>query len=733
MADSVINVVIAAKDEASKAFLAAARGADHLDAEQAAAAKSAGDLDRQAADTAAALDRQARSAEAAAAAAAKLAAAPTAGGAPAGATTPAALSGTARAADTAAASVSNLSGRVQTLRYNLMDVGQQLAGGGSPLMVLAQQGPEIAMALGSASEAATVLRGAFAPLIATASAAASALAVAGVAVAALGAALVVLKNATEEADEAGGRLSARMSETAARAAKLQEGFAGAVASVAALRRETATAELGLAELTGQIDRFTAAATRQKQALKDNTDATVLTLSGIEQAARAERQAAEANLRNTSVLTGMTAAQVEAAEASVRSARAREAAAKSAREEAERERDRQAEIIELEAEYRRETEASNEVLKDREEASRAAAKAAQDRAKAEREAAEAARQWAREQGMVNAAAQELAALAPELESLPDLIFSATWDGFASGLSESLTTLQKEMTGLAELFGKMLAEQIRKAARVGAAIGDVLGGNISAALARALPALGAKLAEAFAGNDGLLGKIASIAGPAGAAIGAAIQGVQALGENGPKATSNQIVGGLQSIIKGITNIPALLVKLIPDLLTKVLPDLIVALVGIIPRLAVAIVIELPVAIVRGIVLWWRDIGGFRGLARSIAEGVRDWWRDTWDRVKAWFKDIFTPGDQSRNRGRRGSAEERAAGQRAATNASLGLRDPTDQRVGLLASRRGSSRPAAGALVIQAASIHPDIVPRSARDIDRLYGAGGLRRGTISWGTT
>lgn len=760
MADNIIEAIIRAKDEASRAFLAAAGNADKLASEQAAVTKSGSALDQQAVDTAAALERQAQATEEAARAAAALAAqqgkvGPQRGpdgrflprgqqGADPGASvaeaaaalasaTPEALGETSDAADNAAKSVSNLSGRVMTLRYNLADVGQQLAGGANPFMVLMQQGPEIAGALGDATEAAEVLKGAFGGIVTTLAPAATMLAGVAVAAAALGTAMLVLKNATEEADEANGRLSARMGETAARAARLQEGFAAAAAAVGDLRRETADAELGLLELTGQIDRFTAAATRQKKALKENTDATVLTLSGIEQAARAEREAAEANLRNTSILTGMTAAQIEAAGAAVESARAREAAAKSAREEAERERDRQAEIIDLEAEYQIEAEASNDVLKRREEASRAAAKAAEARAKAEREAAAAAAQWAKEQGMINAAAQDLAGLVADLEALPQIIQDGADAAMIRGTTEGLAGLAKELEGLAKTFGGMVAQQIQRGARVGGAIGDVIGGDITGAMSKGVTALAAKFADAFAGQDGMLGKIAAVAGPYGAAIGAAISGITALGQQGAGATSKSLMSGVDGLIAGFKMLPALVRKFIPDLVVTLITELIPALIANVPRMFVAILIELPVAIVRGIVLWWRDIGGFRGIARSIADGVREWWRETWDRVKSWFKDIFTPGDQGR--GRRVS-EGRAQELRDMQAAALAVTDPRGRPGQPTDPRTGRSRQSAQAgptLVLQAASLHPDVVPRALRDLDRMTRPGGLRRGTTVIGGT
>ena len=74
MADNIIEVIIRAKDESSRAFASSSAGAERLASEQAAAAKSGDALDQQAADTAAALERQAQASEEAARAAAALAA-----------------------------------------------------------------------------------------------------------------------------------------------------------------------------------------------------------------------------------------------------------------------------------------------------------------------------------------------------------------------------------------------------------------------------------------------------------------------------------------------------------------------------------------------------------------------------------------------------------------------------------------------------------------------------------
>jgi hypothetical protein len=260
--------------------------------------------------------------------------------------------------------------------------------------------------------------------------------------------------------------------------------------------------------------------------------------------------------------------------------------------------------------------------------------------------------------------------------------------------------------------------QKAAGVGGQIGDIIGGDVSGALT----------------------SILSMAGPMGAAIGGMISGLSALGEQGAGQTSKMITSFLQSIIKGLSSLPALIVKLVPSLIVDVLPDLVVALVGAIPRLVMAILIELPIAIVHGVTKWWRDLGGLKGIAKSIAEGVREWWTSTWDRIKSWLRDIFTPGDQ-KNAGansRNLTDEQRAAaenvrrygtpsgGQYAQTQAMFEASQSGGRR-----DRGNASTQAAPTIILQG-DLTPDFVPALGRRLDRYNGPGGLRSGTTILGS-
>ena len=788
MADNIIETIIRAKDEASKAFLAAANNADKLAGEQAAAAKSGDALDQQAADTAAALERQAQASEEAARAAAKLS---QQSGARPGAPTPSPAPPTPRPTPSPspippipdpdpdgdkAEQIKNLSGRVMTLRYNLMDVGQQLAGGGSPFMVLMQQGPEIAAALGDATEAAEVLKASFGGMLTKLAPVAGILAGVAVAAAALVTAMIALKNATTDADDANGRLSARLLETGERAATAQEKIDAVRLAIAGLRAANKDAEIGLKELTGEIDRYAAQAERSRIALDDQVESKRRDIALTVEQQKAHIAAVDAKMKDTSVLNSLSESEREEAEISKRTAQEKLAAAEKERDELGKLYTERLGIIASTEEYARalddEKKREEAANKARQEAKRHLSElkakyddlvkvldAFQDRERLEsalsvpadlipaaaiqsaRDLEAAINQIAPPQDVLDdytrltlllSDAQRLAATNPGLQAWADDLSGQVADALVDGAAAGLEGVAKDLKGLMTALGGEYAKAIQRGARVGGAIGEVLGGDIAGGLSKALPMLGAKFAEAFAGQDGLLGKIAAVAGPMGAAIGAAIGGLQSLGQQGGAATARSAMSGVDAIVKGINNLPAFLRRFVPDFVVTLVTELIPALVASIPRLVTTIVIELPVAIVRGIVLWWRDIGGFRGIARSIADGVREWWRETWDRVRTWFRDIFTPGDQSRQGRRRG-------GDPSTDDVVRDVRNPLGSVVNAIRSRESTGHqstrtPVVGpTLVLQAASLHPDIVPRALRDLDRMTRPGGLRRGTTAIGGT
>lgn len=793
MADNIIEVIIRAKDEASRAFASSAAGADRLASEQAAAAKSGDALDQQAADTAAALERQAQASEEAARAAAKLS--QQNGGKP-GAPGPTPkpeppkpappkdpgpdpddMNELERAAARAGLSVGDLTNRAKILRYQLADIGTSLAGGINPFVVLAQQGPDVAGALGDMSSAAEVLKTSFGGLIAKAAPFAGIIAGLAVAAAALTTGMILLKNATTDADDSTGRLSARLLETGERAATAQEKIDGVRLAIAALRASNKDAEIGLKELTGEIDRYAAQAERSRIALDDQVESKRRDIALTIEQQKAHIDAADAKLKDTSVLGGLTEAQVEEATISRQTAKEKLAAAEKERDELGKLYTDRLNIIASTEEYSRalddEKKREEAANKARQESKRhlselkakyddlvKALDAFQDRERLEsalsvpadlipaaaiqsaRDLEAAINQIAPPQDVLDdyqrltlllSDAQRLAVSNPGLQGWADNLSGQVTDALVSGVVSGLAGVEKDLRGLMTTLGAEYAKAVQRGARVGGAIGDVLGGDITGALSKGIPALAMKFADAFAGQDGMLGKIAAVAGPYGAAIGAAISGITALGQQGAGATSKSLMSGVDGLIAGFKMLPALVRKFVPDLVVTLITELIPALIAGFPQMMIAIVYELPIAIVHGLVMWWRDIGGFRGIARSIADGVREWWRETWDRIKTWFKDIFTPGDQGRGRrvseGRAQELRDLQAQAMSVTDPRGRPGQPTDPRTG----RSRQSAQAGPTLVLQAASLHPDVVPRALRDLDRLTRPGGLRRGTTVIGGT
>ncbi len=796
MADTIEFILRVQQQQAVAALQSAASAADGLATAQAQAAKTGEGLSGAAEDVAEAakaeadaLEEAARAAEAAAKAGADKGGQRPQGGGPTPPRTPTPdLPPTPpipnpREVDDSANAIKNLSGRVMTLRYNLMDVGQQLAGGANPFMVLLQQGPEIAGALGDATEAAEVLKASFGGIITKLAPVAGMLAGIAVAAAALATAMIVLKNATTDADEAQGGLSARLESTGIAAATAQEKIDDVRKAIGALRASNKDAEIGLMELTGQIDKYEAAAKRSQIALDDEVESKRRDIALTIEQQKAHIAAVDAKIKNISILNSLTEAELEEAQMSRQTATEKLAAAEADRATLEDLYTSRQRIIASTEEYGRalaeEEEKERKANKARSEAkqhlSELKAKyddlvkvldAFQDRERLESALSipadlipAAAIQSARDlEAAINKIAppkdvlndyqrltmllddaQRLAASNPGLQGWADDLSAQVTSALDDGTAQGMAGLAKDFEGLAKTFGAMVAAQIQRGARIGASVGDVLGGDIAGGIAKAIPALGAKFADAFAGRDGLLGKAAAIAGPLSAGFGAAIGGLQDLGTQGARATSRSLMSGVDAITKGIGNLPALIRRFIPELIVALITELIPALVAAVPRLLVTILIELPVAIVRGLVTWWREIGGLRGIAGSIADGVRQWWTSTWDRLRDWLRDIFTPGDQGR--GRRVS-ETRAAELRelqaqamAATSPRGRPGQPTDARTGQSRTRGPqpmAARPAPS-VVVQAGSIHPDMVPSILRDIDRMTRPGGLRRGTTVLGGT
>lgn len=656
----------------------------------------------------------------------------------------------------------------QTLIANLMDVTTQLAGGANPMLILIQQGPALAAAIASASSAGALFSGILASMKAALIAASAVIAPLLIGLAAAGTAYLVAKNATEEANEAQGVYNVNVADAEAKLAAMADRLDEVNGMLAKVKDRTKENAREIAVLTGEITKEEAS--RQKA------------VETVQEQAKAETDAARERLR-----AQMDLVHVQENALKLEEKRSSGIIGKDAREEL-RENIRvgkeQVEMLKQDLSARQAATAKEleqiDTLAKLREAQGAEAGARKRSTAAVRQQVEALTEL---QAALRAALPTLkealaeaklldGALAEGGDIVPPNFIDASAIGKARELGDALNSLAPSKSVLSDLEKlQMLLLDIQRAninsggrlgglevdanaavsaaqddaaAKAGADIDAVLTdfSNVMTAMSDAAmqraAGVGSQIGAVIGGDiSGALTSVLSAAGPVGAAVGGMISGLSALGEQGAGQTSKMITGFLQSIIKGLSSLPALLVKLIPSLIVDVLPDLVVALVGAIPRLVVAIVIELPVAIVRGVTKWWRDMGGLKGIAKSIAEGVRDWWQGTWDRIKSWVRDIFRPSQKNEGANSRNLTE----GQRE-TNRNIALYgDPrggaaqqATEGFDTLTSRNRSNAARAATpapTIVLQGDFTPDFVPNLGRRLDRYNGPGGLRSGTTILG--
>jgi hypothetical protein len=656
------------------------------------------------------------------------------------------------------------------LIQQLIDVGTQAAGGTNPLLILIQQGPQIAMAISAATSATALFSGMLATMKAAAIAAAGVLGPLAVVLAAVGTAYLVTKNATQEATEAQGIYNVNVEDAEAKLSAMASRLDEVNGMLGKVKDRTKDNAREIAVLTGEITKEEATrlsaietveeqAKTETQATRDRLKAQLDLVHVQENALKLEKQRSSGllgketreelteNIRvgkeQIQVLEGdlkarqaATAKELEQIDTLAKLRAARDAEAAAGRRSTSAVRSQVAALTELQQALRASLPMLKEALIEAKLLDGMLAEGGDivppdfidakliDRARELQAALDSLAPSPdvltdlEKLSLLLADIQRLQAKEGGLGGLVDQAAGAynaalddTIDKVSIGLADAGQGLDEAMTAMSDA-------SMQRAAGVGGMIGDIIGGDISGALTSVL----------------------SAAGPMGAAIGGMISGLSALGEQGAGQTSKMITGFLQSIIKGLSSLPQLIVKLVPSLIVDVLPDLIVHLVSAIPRLVMAIFIELPIAIVRGVTTWWRDMGGLKGIARSIAEGVREWWTSTWDRIKSWLRDIFTPGDQ-KNAGansRNLTDEQRAAaenirrygtpsgGQYAQTQAMFEASQNGGRR-----DRGNASMQAAPTIILQG-DLTPDFVPALGRRLDRYNGPGGLRSGTTILGS-
>lgn len=661
-------------------------------------------------------------------------------------------------ADKAAVSVGNLNQRAGSLVQQLMDVGVMLQGGMNPFTILVTQGPQIATALGGASTAAAVLKTVWAGLTATVGAILPFLGPIAVGLAAITAVYAVGANAADAYSDANGRVEERLAALAPKLEAARDALVGVNEAYKKFGEQANDTADRLAVATGAMTAADAEYKRNTRSVEENYRATTKAdremMALLMQKAALERKDAETSAVAWFGERDLARKRADVADQEIAQIKERIDAAKKGRDEQLRDLDalrvannEKAKAAEAEKNLAKATKERNKELKDSTALFRGLEEAliAYNLAQVDAFASGGSFITPDTIGNLRTMQATLEQLIPQatlsraeqLEVLlADIALARSRDGgaangaldemesqiraelpkaWADGLKEGLTEAE---AGMSDFLDKMSQQLRSRFARIGQVLGDAISGDLVSAL------------------QGVLSSV----GPIGAMFGAALGGIQALGQQGAKKTAKMAVEGLDSLIKGISNIPELLVQLIPRLITQTFPDLIVTLVGILPKLAVAIVIELPVAIVRGIVRWWRDIGGFTGLVKNIAAGIRDWWTGVWDRIRAWFKDIFTPGNQSRGRGPSQKEQDRALRDMYSPGlASLREQQKEARDMQSLGRSRQAMRPfgltpsqAAPSIVIQSDVVDVDAADRLARRLNRQFGTGGRRTNPVLGGT-
>ena len=548
--------------------------------------------------------------------------------------------------------------QVQSLRKNVLDLGQSLLAGQDPLTALGQQGPQIAEALGQSGDAAEALKNAFGGLTSAAAGLAAPLAGIAIAAASLATAYILVANNVEKAND--GLVTLRAQVDASRAAhdKATAAASAQATALVSLSAATRTAQQDLAVLVGTADSYAVALERETKAIRERQRAELLSVTQGLAAAEVALQNEKALLRSRDASVAERAEASQRIKTLERDIAARRAQATAARAAADAEVQAAADA----AEYRRELEASEAVLERRKEAQDRATDASERAAAAEREAAQrarelaetqaaaakAAREWAMFEGQVNAAAQGLERLAPELEAVIAQLEAVG----AAAQAQAFKDLEAGVASYGAAVRSMVTNPLLgalQAARdlgteLGAAAGiDLSGGPLKTILSLAGDAVKAEkdaLATVAEARASLRDAVASGDAGAIAEARAALQGARAeLEQARPYAFVTGLVDGAADMVEAIVEaLPAVVDGLVDsaprliDGIISAIPQLVVALAKAAPAIAIdlatAFAIELPIAL----------LANLPQIAKSLAVGIGEGFVEAGQRIKRVVGDIF-----------------------------------------------------------------------------------------------
>lgn len=470
---------------------------------------------------------------------------------------------------------------VQNLRFQMFDIGQSLAGGMNPLMVLTQQGPQVAQALGQASASGMSFGGAIKGALGPVAALGPALGVVGAAVAALGAVYLVLASDLEEATAKMEAQAATADRVAAAADKWSKGLEGL------------HTDIKLA--TGELDKWDVKAQAYEAQVRSSSEELAKFHAEQVAAAQAALVAAQAERDGASLVTTAMGERVDAAARAVSATKAAQAAF------AERV---QAEVDSIPIVIAAGM-AEEERAKQEREAAEASAAAARRRAEAARQAAAAER----------AIREHEAEIQRRIKQAEDAVFGGERVKVAASAYQ---TLANELDGL--IPANTLTDAQRLAdilARIQEAEGlKLISPEQAAALRDAAERAGGALASTPSGGGAAGAVGAALSNPLGAIaslhpiVAAVVAGVQSAGSmrdgrsvftdvaelvNSAMSNLDTFVGSaLDAVVSILENAPGALVRAIPGIvaeLATLLPDLIAALAEMIPDVIIALAQAIP----------------------------------------------------------------------------------------------------------------------------------------------
>lgn len=557
-------------------------------------------------------------------------------------------------------------GRV--LQYQLMDITTQLAGGTNPLVILAQQGPDVAMAFQAGGGAAATFRAAMAPLTGALSAGAVILPPLALAVAAVGTAYAVTANHMEsliptsqvvndllrEQGSVAGQLSGELESTAGQWTKFTERMAATALEIERIN-------------TGLVNVAAAMAKAEGDVITQGGRALLVTSQRVEELRRliaAEQDAQESgrlNLAETEKSVATEAKYRRELEQQQALFASRKTAFDNAKEQAAAVAEYNAVLANEEIRLAEKTKQTTEATK---------AKAAAERAAAE---------WTKEAMYAN--------------ELYYARLQATLDAIQAGEDAAWANAAKTDTAITRLIDKtnalappevgtrlqqlnLLLGELETRASASAEANAQLKESIQQVTAArdaeaARPAVTQSLqgpagaASALSAVAGGVGGIASAAGPYGAAVMAGLSLVQGLSpKEGEVGLIDQAQVFIDDLLTSLGQLPTAIMEQLADVdlsalsmqisetiesllvgLTEALPTLIPFILELFLRIQIGLlpmIIQAIPAVVDAVIEVFGDPDTWREMAQAMLEAIKSVFRDTFggaaDRVGARNTDLL-----------------------------------------------------------------------------------------------